>query len=108
MAISQRGEAFPDRGARGEIQRIPQDWVTLWTRWIRQGGFPPLPESEEQDTEQEQADHRNVKHGREGERGGMEGCVGSYTDTPAAIGCYQCGERQILWPCETQSTSQYY
>ena len=34
MTIGQRGEAFPERDVLGEIQDIPQDWITLWARWI--------------------------------------------------------------------------
>jgi len=62
MTISQRREAFPDRDVRGEIQDIPQDRIALWTRWIRRSRFPPLPESEDRNTEQEYAEHRNLKH----------------------------------------------
>jgi len=83
MTISQRCEVFPERDVLGEIQDIPQDWITFWTRWIRQSGFPPLPEGEDRNTEQEYAEHGSVKHGsREGEWG-EGGCSGSYTNTPA-------------------------
>jgi len=66
MTVGQQGEAFPDRDILGEIQDVPQDWITLWTRWIWQSGFPPLPASEDQDTKHEQAEHSNVKHGGRG------------------------------------------
>jgi len=73
MTTSQRGEGFPDRDAHGEIEDIPQDWITLWTRWIRHSGFPPPPVSVDQDAKRDYAEHRNVHHGNRDREGGWGG-----------------------------------
>jgi len=88
MSVGQRRETFPDRDAHWEIQDISKNWVTLWARRIREGGFLPLPgENEDWDTKHQRIEHISVNHG---DKGRVEGrrvgfiCPGRYGIT----GCH--------------------
>lgn len=64
MVLGQRHETFPDRDTHGEIQDISKNRITLWTWWVWQSGFLPLPnQNEDGNTEQQWVEHRSVKHG---------------------------------------------
>ena len=77
ITIGQRGDVFPERDALSEIQHIPQNGITLGTRRIRQGGFPPFPnESEDENTKQQRIEGKDVNHN---DKGGKQSCrMGSY------------------------------
>jgi len=71
MVVGQRHESFPNRDARGDIQHISENWVTFWTWRIRNSGFSPLPnEDEDMDAKHQRVEHRSVKHGNKREAQG--------------------------------------
>ena len=68
MDVGQRRETFPDRDARGEIQDISKNRVTLWARRIWKIGFLPFPgENEDRDAKHQRIEHRRVEHNDKGE-----------------------------------------
>jgi len=79
MAICQRSDAIPERGTRGKIQDIPQNWIALGTWRMRQGGsLPSSDESEDKKTKQQGIEDRYFNHGDT--LGGAQGRrAGSYT-----------------------------
>ena len=67
MDVGQRRETFPDRDARGKIEDISKNRVSLWTRRIRKIGFLPSPgENEDRDAKHQRIEHRRVQHGDKG------------------------------------------
>ena len=53
IMIGQRGGVFPDRDSRGEIEDVSQNGITLGTRGIRQRGFLPSNENEDENSKQQ-------------------------------------------------------
>jgi len=56
--IGQRGGVFPDRDSRGEIEDVSQNGITLGTRGIRQRGFLPSNENEDENSKQQGIEDR--------------------------------------------------
>ena len=72
ITIRQRRDVLPDRDTHGEIQHVPQDWITPRAWGIWQGGSLPFPdENEDGNAKQQGIEDWNVNHG---DKEGAKGC----------------------------------
>ena len=67
VTVGQRRDVFPEGDIHGEIQDVPQNWITLRAGGVRQSGSPPFPgESESENAKQQRTEDRSVDHGDRG------------------------------------------